>query len=179
MLLIICPDPSQKDLFDLIVAVIELIPRADQSLGDFKLSMKNKRQIFTWSTESRYTPEVQQLAPEKLVVGRRSFPFGARWLFRGRTVKLRGGSWGIIPSSKWLISMVSKSPNCGSSPCKWLLTRMILQVSFRVSFLARAKSRFQNSPAPLFTFYMYRAVSDEVYPPMTLGDDEVVSLQCC
>jgi len=78
MLLIICPDPSQKDLFDLIVAVIELIPRADQSLADFKLSMKNKRQIFTWSTESRYTPEVQQLAPEKLVVGRRSFPFGAR-----------------------------------------------------------------------------------------------------
>ena len=65
MLLIICPDPSQKDLFDLIVAVIELIPRTDQSLGDFKLSMKNKRQILTWSTESRYTPEVQQLAPEQ------------------------------------------------------------------------------------------------------------------
>jgi hypothetical protein len=28
--------------------------------------------------------------------------------------------------------------------------------------------RFQESSAPLFTFYMYRAVSDKVYPPMML-----------
>ena len=51
------------------------------------------------------------------------------------------GAWRIIPLSKWLITMVSKSPNWGYSPYKWpkwlinggdpkyLLTGMILQVS--------------------------------------------------
>ena len=28
-------------------------------------------------------------------------------------------AWRIIPFSKWLITMVSKSPNWGYSPCKW------------------------------------------------------------
>ena len=30
-----------------------------------------------------------------------------------------GGAWRIIPVSKWLITMVSKSPNWGYSPSKW------------------------------------------------------------
>ena len=29
------------------------------------------------------------------------------------------GTWRIIPFSKWLINMVSKSPNWGCSPYKW------------------------------------------------------------
>ena len=29
------------------------------------------------------------------------------------------GTWRIIPVSKWLITMVSKSPNWGYSPYKW------------------------------------------------------------
>ena len=28
-------------------------------------------------------------------------------------------TWRIIPLSKWLVTMVSKSPNWGCSPCKW------------------------------------------------------------
>ena len=30
------------------------------------------------------------------------------------------GAWRIIPLSKWLITMVSKSPKWGNSPYKWL-----------------------------------------------------------
>ena len=49
-------------------------------------------------------------------------------------------TWRIIPVSKWLVTMVSKSPKWGYSPYKWpkwlinggdpndLLTGMILQV---------------------------------------------------
>ena len=36
--------------------------------------------------------------------------------------------------------------------------------------------RFQDSSAPLFTFYMYRAVSDTVYPPMMLAYCGVLKL---
>ncbi len=53
-------------------------------------------------------------------------------------------AWRIIPVSKWLTTMVSKSPKWGYSPYKWpkwlimevtnyLLTGMILQVVSRVS----------------------------------------------
>ena len=57
--------------------------------------------------------------------------------FHGRWFALF--TWRIIPFSKWLITMVSKSPNWGYSPSKWskwplngvtnhVLTGMILQV---------------------------------------------------
>ena len=29
------------------------------------------------------------------------------------------GTWRIIPFSKWLMTMISKSPKCGYSPSKW------------------------------------------------------------
>ena len=32
---------------------------------------------------------------------------------------ITGHTWRIIPFSKWLITMVSKSPNWGCSPSKW------------------------------------------------------------
>ena len=37
-----------------------------------------------------------------------------------KTNKSKYTTWMIIPVSKWLITMVSKSPNWGCSPSKWL-----------------------------------------------------------
>ena len=37
-----------------------------------------------------YTPEVLQFAPEKLMVGRRSFPSGARQILRGELLNFQG-----------------------------------------------------------------------------------------
>ncbi len=39
--------------------------------------------------------------------------------FQVRAVSFREGTWRIIPFSKWLITMVSKSPKKGCSPSKW------------------------------------------------------------
>ena len=39
--------------------------------------------------------------------------------FLGDMLTFRVNAWRIIPFSKWLITMVSKSPNWGYSPCKW------------------------------------------------------------
>ena len=81
--------------------------------------LKNKNNLAK-VTHSSYTPQSLTVRPwsphVKIVVGRRyTFPIGFRSLFWGKlAVKLQGGTWRIIPFSKWLvIIMVSKSPRPG------------------------------------------------------------------
>ena len=83
--------------------------------------LKNKNNLAK-VTHSSYTPKFNSSPHLKIVVGRRyTFPIGFRSLFWGKlAVKLQGGTWRIIPFSKWLVIMVSKSPNWGcGTPSKW------------------------------------------------------------